>query len=425
MTIKNIRHMKTQTDSTFTAYIGLDWGDSKHAVALYPNSKTAKIETTTIDNTPEAMHTWLKCLAQRFSGKPIALGVETSRGPLINLFMPYPWLTVFPIHPATSARYRKAFTPSGAKDDQPDAIVMLELVRDHQDKLRPLAMQDSDTRKLAALVELRRDTIDRRTQVMLQLESLLKSYFPQALDLVGSKIHSDLALDFLTRWPDPIALKKAKPSTIRSFYYKHFVRSDDLVKERLEQISKLSFLTTDDSVLEPALNSLRLLLDQLRLFKKHITLIEQKITTLFNEHSEAYLYRNLPGAGKALQPRLLVAFGTDRTLFPDPACFQKYAGIAPVVERSGKQCWIHWRWHAPLFLRQTLIEWSGQTVVYSVWAKDYYKKMENMGKSRHVILRALAFKWIRILWKCWQTRTPYNEEQYLKQLHARKSPYAV
>jgi hypothetical protein len=75
-------------------------------------------------------------------------------------------------------------------------------------------------------------------------------------------------------------------------------------------------------------------------------------------------------------------------------------------------------------LRQTFVEWAGQTVVYSVWASAYYKRMEAKGKSHHVILRALAFKWIRILWKCWQTRTPYDEPRYLKHLAARKSPYA-
>jgi hypothetical protein len=76
-------------------------------------------------------------------------------------------------------------------------------------------------------------------------------------------------------------------------------------------------------------------------------------------------------------------------------------------------------------LRQTLIEWAGQTVVYSAWAAAYYKRMKAKGKRHHVILRALAFKWIRILWKCWQTRTPYDEARYLKQLAVRKSPLAV
>ena len=133
----------------------------------------------------------------------------------------------------------------------------------------------------------------------------------------------------------------------------------------------------------------------------------------------------MPGAGDVLKPRLVVAFGEDRTLFPDPESFQKYAELAPVVERSGKQCWIHWRWFACRFLRQTMVEWAAKTIGPSLWAKAYYEAMAAKGKSHQVILRALAFKWARILWKCWQTRTPYDETRYLKQLARRKSPYAV
>ena len=141
--------------------------------------------------------------------------------------------------------------------------------------------------------------------------------------------------------------------------------------------------------------------------------------------TDAALFRDLPGAGAVLTPRLLVAFGLDRDRYPDPTSLQKYAGLAPVREKSGGALWTHWRWQAPVFLRQSLVEWAGLTVMYSAWAKAYYQRMKAKGKGRHVILRALAFKWIRVLWKCWQTRTPYNEATYLHQLAHRKSPYAV
>lgn len=422
--------MNTQnTDSIptaeFAAYVGLDWGDQKHALAWTTDIVKTAPQTGTLVNSPEVLHAWLQDLGQRFAGRPVALAVETSRGPLIHLFAAYPWLTVYPIHPATSARYRAAFKPSGAKDDLPDALLLLELVRDLRHKLRPLQMPDAATRQLAALVELRRDLVDRRTQVLLQLVALLKSYFPQAVELVGQDLTRGLALAFLRRWPDPLALKAARPATLKSFYYQHSVRSETLVTQRLTLVQQLRPLTTDEAVLMPARLHLAALLEQLRTLAKHIDLVEQKSHTLFREHSEAYLFRELPGAGKALQPRLLVAFGEDRSLYPEPGSLQKYGGLAPVVERSGRQAWVHWRWHAPRFLRQTFVEWAGQTVVYSAWAKEYYQHMKAKGKSHHVILRALAFKWVRILWKCWQTRTPYDEARYLKQLLARRSPHAI
>ncbi len=404
------------------AWIGLDWGDKTHAFALQGSGKP---ETGTLDNSPEQLHLWLRGLAKRFGGQPVALAVETSRGPLIHIFSAYPWLNVYPIHPATSHRYRKAFTPSGAKQDAPDALLLLELVRVHRSKLRKLEPQDEKTRTLSALVELRRDQVNRRAQVINQLIALLKSYYPQALELAGQNLATPMALDFLERWPDLLALKMARPGTLRRFYYCHRLRSAQLVQGRVELAQASTALTTDPAVLEPARFHLQALVAHLRRYGKDILALEEQIESLFQEHEEAYLFRDLPGAGDALRPRLLVAFGTDRSLYPDPGSLQKFAGISPVIEQSGTKCWVHWRWQAPMFLRQTFVEWVPKTLPHCPWARAYYDAMLIRGKSHHVILRALAFKWIRILWKCWQTRTAYSEEYYQKRLHQRNSPYAI
>lgn len=404
------------------AWIGVDWGHHTHAFALQAGTGTP--EEGTVEHSAESLHTWLRDLGQRFGGRPVAVGVETKHGALIHALLQYTWLTIYPINPVTSARYRQAFTPSGASDDLPDARVLLELVRDHTAKLRPLEPQDEQTLQLSGLVELRRDTVDRRTQVLNQLTSLLRCYYPQALKLVG-RLDGDLAVAFLDRWPDLITLKAAKPGVIKRFYYAHNLRRPELLEERLRFIRQAVALTTQEARVRVAVLQLRVLLDQLRALRKHVALLDREIQTLFAAHPEAPLFRDLPGAGPALAPRLCVAFGTLRTLYPDPASLQKLAGLAPVREKSGQSLWTHWRWRAPVFLRQSFVEWAGQTVVYSAWAKVCYERMKAKGKGHHAILRALAFKWIRILWKCWQSHTPYDEDRYLKQLIHRKSPNAA
>lgn len=405
------------------AWIGLDWGDQKHAYAL--EDSQGRRESGTINHSAENLHHWFGALAQRYGGRPVALAIEASRGAVIHALLAYEsWLDVYPINPVTSARYRTAFSPSGAKDDVPDAAMLLELVRSHRRKLHPLQPQDDTTRKLRALVEARRDMVDRRTALLNELTSLLKSYYPQALGLVGN-LDSALAVKFLERWPDLISLKAARPATLRRFYYQHQVRSSQLVDQRLSQICQTVALTTDQAVVSVAVLRLNQLLDQLKVFGKHIPLLNQEIKTVFASHPDAYLFRHLPGAGPQLAPRLCVAFGSDRHLYGEPAHLQKYAGVAPVREKSGQQLWTHWRWRAPRFLRQTFVEWAGQTVRYSPWARLYYQRMIHKGKTHAVVVRALAFKWIRILWKCWQSRTPYNETAYLQQLRRRKSPNAV
>ena len=404
------------------AWIALDWGDQKHAYALEDSAGTR--ERGMIEHSAQNLHQWFQGLAQRYGGRPVALAIEASRGALIHVLLAYhSWLSIYPVNPVTSARYRTAFKPSGAKDDLPDAEVLLELLRGHRHKLRALQPQDAATAKLRALVEARRDIVDRRTAVLNQLTSLLKSYYPQALDLVGN-LDSALAVKFLERWPELISLKSARPATLRRFYYQHQVRSGSLVEERLQQIRQTVALTTDEAIVSVAVLQLRQLLDELKGFQKHIPIFNEQIKRVFASHAEGHLFRHLPGAGPQLAPRLCVAFGTDRQAYGDPGQLQKYAGVAPVREKSGQQLWTHWRWRAPRFLRQSFVEWAGQTVRYSQWARVYYQRMIQKGKTHAVILRALAFKWIRILWKCWQTGIAYNEETYLRQLRHRHSPYA-
>jgi transposase len=401
------------------AWIGFDWGDKEHAFVL--QDQAGNRQRDKLQHSAENLHGWLKQIGERYGGRPVAMAIEASRGAVIHALLQYPWLTIYPINPVTSARYRKAFRPSGAKDDLPDAEVLLDLVRHHADKLRPLEPQDPLILKLACLVEARRKIVNRRTTVLNELTSLLKGYYPQALKLVGG-LDSELALAFLRRWPDLISLKAARPGTIKRFYYQHQVRSMTLVQERLALIAQAIALTTEEARVSVALLQLEQLLDQVEVFQKHVALFDAQIKTVFASHPEAAFFRELPGAGPQLAPRLCVAFSAS---YADPASMQKFIGVAPVREKSGNQIWTHWRWGAPVFLRQTFVEWAGQTVRYSQWAKVYYEHMLKKGKKHAAIIRALAFKWIRILWKCWQNRKPYNEASYLKQLIRRKSPHAV
>jgi hypothetical protein len=145
-------------------------------------------------------------------------------------------------------------------------------------------------------------------------------------------------------------------------------------------------------------------------------------TAHYQAHPDFPLFDALPGAGAVFAPRLLVAFGAQRERFPSAEARQKYAGIAPVTERSGKKSWVHWRWQCPTFLRQTFVEWAAESTRHAFWAQVYYQQQRDKGKAHQAAVRALAFKWLRILYRCWQTRTPYDESTYLNALKKRGSP---
>jgi transposase len=148
---------------------------------------------------------------------------------------------------------------------------------------------------------------------------------------------------------------------------------------------------------------------------------DEAIEKLCVVHPDFPLFQSLPGAGEVYASRLLAMMGTQRDRWPTAAELACLAGIAPVMERSGQSVWIRWRYFCPKFMRQSFHEYAGESVKHSFWARAYYEQQIAKGKSRQAAVRALAYKWIRIIWKCWQTRTPYNEVKYLEALRKKGS----
>lgn len=407
----------------YAALLGLDWGDSKHALALCPYGPGAGIEESELTHSAEALHAWLEALGARFQGQPVAVAVEASRGAVIAALRMYPWLSIYPIHPATSRRFSTAFTPSGAKDDGPDARVLLELLQQHRARLRVLSTPDASTYRVQLLNESRRKLVDRRTQLTNTLTSLLKEYFPQALDLVGEHLAAPLALAFLTRWPELSALQRSRPETVRQFFYAHHVRREEVIAQRLALLQAARPLTQDAVLCEVNRLQLAALLAQIKVLNEHLAVLEATLAAAFAQHPDAAVFKSLPGAGPALAPRLCALFGTDRERWAQADELQRYYGIAPVTVRSGRQQQVHWRWSAPLFARQSLVEWAGQTVRCCGWAKAYYLQQKARQHGHSAILRSLAFKWLRILWRCWRDGQEYDDGRYLRRLQERKAPF--
>jgi len=413
--------MKTEPD--YVAFVALDWGNQNHAFARRFAGTTAE-ECGQFPANAEALHGWLEALHRRCAG-PVAIAIEAGGNSVLQALLEYPWLTIYPIHSAASARFRRAFRPSGAKDDEPDALMLLHLLCLHRRQLSALRVDTPATRKLAALARMRRVTVDERTRLTNRLTSTLKSYFPQALALVGEELSAPLACAFLRRFPELAAVQKVRPASLRAFYHRHHVRSEERIAERLALVRQARPLHRDRAVIEPAVLEVAMLVEQLEMQARQISALDQHLAAAFAAHPQAAFFSALPGAGAVLAPRLLVAFGDHPERYPDAGALQKYAGVAPVREKSGRHLWTHWRWNAPTFLRQSFVEWAGQTVVHCSWARAYYHRQKCSGKSHQAILRALAFKWIRILWRCRRDHTPYDEQRYLEALRQKRSPLAA
>jgi transposase len=401
----------------FAAFVGIDWADAKHDGCLQV-AGSAKREYFQLEHTPEAIDAWVTTLRMRFNGQPVAICLELNKGPLVSALRKYDFLVLFPINPLTLARYREAFTPSRAKDDPTDAALQLELLLTHRDKLQPLNPQSPTIRALAQLIEHRRRVVGDKVRITNRLTSTLKNYFPHVLHWFQEK-DTAIFCDFLSRWPTLKAVQLARRATLETFFRAHHVRYADVIAQRIQAIKAATPLTTDEGVIAPHALLVQALVAQLRVTLQAIADFDTAIAQRAQSHPDFPLFQALPGAGPVFAPRLLVAFGEQRERYASAADLQKYAGIAPVTERSGKKSWVHWRLQCPKFLRQTFVEWAAESIRHSFWAQVYYQQQRDKGKAHQAAVRALAFKWIRILYRCWQERTPYDEAIYLQALHRR------
>jgi transposase len=410
--------MDTLNNQFYTAFVGIDWADRKHDVCIQgANSKQR--EFAVIPHKVDLINEWVQSLVQRF-GSPIAVAVELSKGPIVYALQKFDCFVIFPINPSTLAKYRETFTPSGAKDDPSDAEFAVDLLLRHPDRFKPLRLQSFEIRALASLVEQRRSLVDDKNRITNRLRSALKQYYPQVLDWFDH-IDTPLFCDFITRWPSLKDIKQVRRNTLTTFFHQHNMRFSLLLEERLTAIKAASALTKDEAIIIPYRLQAQILIEQLRVSLAGIKQFDEVIERVAHKHGDYNLFSELPGAGPSLAPRLLVAFGEDRSRYRNAADLQKYSGVAPVTERSGKKHWVHWRWECPTFLRQTFVEWAAQTINKSFWAGQYYYQQRAKGCTYQAAVRALAFKWIRILYRCWQTGNPYNESTYLKALERRGS----
>lgn len=412
--------MKPPPDAEFAAFVGIDWADARHDICLQEAGREER-EFAILPHRADAIEAWAGSLRRRFAGRPVALSLELAKGPLVYALQKHDFLVLFPVHPATLAKYREAFTPSRAKADPTDAELALELLLRYRAKLKPLRPQSTAMRILLRLVEQRRRLVGDQTRISNRLADALKQYFPDVLDWFQDK-DTLLFCDFLCEWPTLKQVKRARTATLVAFFQQHHVRSPKLIAERLRAIRSARALTDDVAVIMPNRLLVLVLVEQLRVTLQAIKRFDDEIETVSQTLPDYALFRALPGAGATLAPRLVVAFGEQRDRYHNAAELQKLAGIAPVTEASGKKRWVHWRLQCPTFLRQTFVEWAGATIPRSFWAAAYYRQQRDKGCSHQAAVRALAFKWIRILYRCWQTRTPYDESTYLNALKRRGSP---
>jgi transposase len=377
-----------------------------------------------IANTPEALHGFLQVFLAQYPKQLVVIAIESTRSALLPVFRQYQdQLTVYLLNPITLAKYREAFRPSGAKDDWLDCQLLADIVIAHPDQLHAWRAADPHNEQLAALNEDRRTLVDMRTQLANQLKQRLKLYFPHALDFVNDDLTTPFACEFVLQWSTLESLQKAKPQEIRRWMQARRHRLTDAVEKAIEQLPKAVAVTNQVAWLEPANRYVQVIAQQLKTLHPQIKAYDQQIALLVSEHPMRSVAAELPGAGPVMKARLLASLGTDPLRFDQAETLQVLSGIAPVKRASGQSQVIQRRRACSRFLHQSFLEYADQSWKWSKWAGSFVAYKKGKSWKHYRIIRALAFKWIRILVALMKSGQTYDEAKYMEVLAKKNCPY--
>ena len=404
----------------YAVVVGIDWADKKHAYALKVKGSD-KIRCGYFIQKASSIGDWVEMLRKLSGGGKVAIATEQAKGGLIFALMKYDFIHLYILNPQNVANYRESFTSSGAKSDPADALLILDFLENRYKKLPAWVPEPEDVRLLQRLTEQRVRLVHDLKRLGNKLTSTLKEYFPEVLEMFP-RIYRTIVADFLIAYPTLEDAKRATDEELLSFFRAHNAGNPKMSAKRISLIREAAPLIHDRAVIESNLLFVKSLAHGLKALNTAIAEYDSKIEEIYSRLPDKKLFDSLPSAGEVSAPRLLAAMGTDRSRFKSAVELSCFLGISPVIESSGNQSWTHWRFNCNNIIRQSFVEWTFLSLRTCFWAEELYKKLRAKGKAHSVAIRAIAFKWVRIIFRMWKEKDPYSEARYLKALRKAGSP---
>jgi len=399
-----------------THFGGFDWAQSEHQFVLV-DARGQIVLSLRFANDAEGWVLFRQKVAAlvpaAFVDGHLGVAIETSCGPAVERLLDMS-LKVYPMNPKAAERYRDRKAPAGAKSDELDAWSFADALRTDGHAWRALLAQDPLTAELRLLCRDEIKLIEQRTALINQLRAALCEYYQAALDAFDNWTVEG-PWRFVIAFPDPQALAKAGKRKWEKFLHAHKLYRPQTADERLKIFAGAMTFANPNAAVTRAKSLLAVTIArQLCLLESQLDEYRKRIVGLFGDHPDHDCFGSLPGAGPKIAPRLLSELGANREVFQTAESLQNYAGTSPVTKQSGRSRIVILRRACNKTLRATVHLWADLSRRACVWAEAYYQKKKADGMNHTAALRCLGQRWVKILWKMWQTGTPYNEALHLK-----------
>jgi len=383
-------------------FTGLDWASQTHAACVIDEHGSV---STQFEIKHDAAGLAELCRRLR-SAAATAVAIERPSGLIVDALLEAGF-TVVPIHPNVVKATRPRYGSHGGKSDASDAYLLADLLRTDGHRFTPLAPQSDDIRALRALVRGRDDLVDTRVQLANQLRSLLESFWPGAAE-VFADVDSPIGLAFILRYPTPESAARLGPKRMAAFCAQHAYsgrRSADELLARLHQapavtLGELEMESKGELALRLA-RTLDRLVDQIRLLTSRI---EHHVGSI----EDGRILMSFPRAGRVCAAQILSELGSVRERFDSDEHLAAEAGVAPVTYASGKSKAVTFRWACNHRLRAALTCMADNSRHANAWAASVYAKARARGCDHPHAIRILSRAWLRVIWRAWTDRKPYD-----------------
>ena len=404
-------------------YIGVDWGDRLHQVYV-GDDEGKKVREMKVQESPEGLAEigrWLD--ERRAEGIELWAAIEKPAGRIVDFLLDH-GVEVYPVNPKAVDRVRDRYRMSDSKSDAFDAYVLAEFLRTDQAHLKVLRPNSEKAQELKMLSRDQRRVGRHKTRLLHQLTTTLKEYYARPLE-VFDDIETEVALDFLTRYPTPAHLSALKRKEFNRFATKQHHLSKQRCEELWEKLKKPQ-LAVPEHVVRAKAQLVEVLIEQLRAAIKAVKIYNHKVESFFASSPAAQFAKTLPG-GKSgtLVAAIWAELGDAQGRWESSRHLQAEAGAVPVTKASGKSRVVHFRFACNKHLRHTMYWFSFVSVNHSEWAKLYYRGQRDKGHSHHQALRALGAKWLKIIFVMWRDQKPYDENYHLANIARQKMRQAA
>jgi len=317
------------------------------------------------------------------------------------------------LSPVSAKRYRERKVPSGNKTDHVDAWSLADALRVDGHGWKALAKEDPLVAELRLLCRDEVALIEERTALVNQLKQALYEYYPAALEAFDDWT-KPAAWAFVEAFSTPEILTKAGKRKWEKFLHSHKLARPETYQKRIEIFARAGEFVSGQALTRAKSRLAVARARVLRTLENQIDAYRAEIEKLFAKHPDHDLFGSLPGAGPKIAPRLLGEIGSDRARFEDVSGLQCLAGTAPVSYQSGQIHKVYIRRQCNKPLRYTVHLWADHSRYSCPWAAVYYEALRQRGKSHACALRCLGQRWLKILWKMWQSGTRYDPEFHTK-----------